>query len=331
MSFELTVIIPSYNTADFIGDAIFSIVQDVPEAEIIIVDDGSNDNTIENIYRFRLKNIRVIELKKTSPGGAGYPSNVGLEAATGEYISFIDSDDFFYTGYLSGMLKQIKNTKTDICVSGYMLVDTFTHVTKPAYDHINWMRITKGKEKGYFSKEQYFTLSPEPWRKIYNSNIFTNRNVRFPVNGWFNEDYPFHWFAGLESKQGISFVNNNSYFHRIKRSGQTTSAMDKRLFFLFDHTNEILQHMKIKPEYSQYYGFLLNWLLLGAWKLKQLNTDIDEYYTKYKKLILSFDAIATNQFIKNADPETKHYYRAIVLSKNVSELYNILKWDNLNG
>ncbi len=104
MSEDLSVIIPSYNTGAYIGDAVESILNDVPDAEIIIIDDASTDATIDYLQSLHIDTLEVVQLEKNSPGGAGYPSNIGIDKVQREYVAFVDSDDFFYKGYLSGLL-----------------------------------------------------------------------------------------------------------------------------------------------------------------------------------------------------------------------------------
>ena len=329
MTPELSVIIPSFNTAGYIADAVLSIVQDVPQAEIIVVDDASTDKTLERLDRLDLPNLIVIPLLENSPGGAGYASNIGLDRASGKYIAFVDSDDFFCVGYLANLLRQIKSATADICIASYTLLDTLTHVTEPGFDEVVWRKLMSSKKSkaGSLEKGEYLTLSPEPWRKIYRSRLFQNPRVRFPVNGWFNEDYPFHWFTGLEETKGICYVNIDNYFHRLRRFGQTTSGFDERIFCVFDHTDLIINFMNSASCYAGFTGYLLNWLLITMWKIRFLEVGVEEYYLRYRNLILSFDQNAVAQFKQVALPKHWHAYRAILASNCVSELFEFLAWE----
>lgn len=93
MTTELSVIIPSYNTGSFICDAVESIINDVPNSEIIVVDDASSDNAVE-LHESKGIGWTIIQLEKNTSGGAGIPSNIGIDKAEGEYITFVDSDIF---------------------------------------------------------------------------------------------------------------------------------------------------------------------------------------------------------------------------------------------
>ena len=325
MSEDLSVIIPSYNTGAFIGDAVASILNDVPDAEIIIVDDASTDSTMDYLQGLHVKTLEVIQLEKNSPGGAGFPSNIGIDKVKREYVAFVDSDDFFYKGYLSELLKQIKSSGTDICVGGYKLMNTVTHSEAPAFDYERWRALLK-KGPGPQDKDLYFTLSPEPWRKLYRASLFKQSTVRFPVNGWFNEDYPFHWFCGLSAANGISYCDVEKYFHRIDRTGQTTSDFDDRIYFLFDHTQEIIDFIQSDRKYKKYEGDLLHWLLIGSWKLELVSIRMREYYDRYRKLLQSFDPDSVSRFKQIALPQHVDGYETILKSATLTELQDKPHW-----
>jgi len=323
---KLSVVIPSYNTCIYIVDSISSVVNDVPSAEIIVVDDASTDDTIDLLKSLNLKQLQIIELKQNTPGGAGKPSNLGVEKASGEYIAFLDSDDFIFPGYLSRMIRKMDSSGADLCVSSYKMIDAISHSEHPPYDNSVWNNFTRGKESGSLAMEQYFLLSPEPWRKIYHSRIFKDDRIRFPVNGWFNEDYPFHWLCGLGSRKGVVFINCQDYFHRISRSGQTTSAFDERIFCVFDHTKVIMEFINQDKHLTKYLGSLLNWLLLGAWKTNYLKVRLEEYYKKFRKLILSFNEDAVARFHSVALWEQKRAYRNIKKYDDVHVFVKKMRW-----
>ncbi len=329
MSEDLSVIIPSYNTGAYIGDAVESILNDVPDAEIIIIDDASTDATIDYLQSLHIDTLEVVQLEKNSPGGAGYPSNIGIDKVQREYVAFVDSDDFFYKGYLSGLLKEIKNSGTDICVGGYRLLNTVTHSEAHAFDYDRWKALLR-KVPDSQDKDLYFTLSPEPWRKLYRTRLFKKPTVRFPVNGWFNEDYPFHWYCGLSAVNGISYSRVDQYFHRIDRVGQTTSDFDDRIYFLFDHTQEILSFLQSDKRYLRYEGDLLHWLLIGSWKLRYLTQEMEEYYNNYRKLLLSFNKVAVSRFKKIALPQYITSYKTILESATLMELQEKPLWSSYN-
>ena len=92
---KISVIIPSYNRGNLIGDSIKSVLnQTYKNLEVIVVDDGSTDNTKEEIDKIEDERVKYIKLIKN--GGGSNARNIGIQNAIGKYISFQDSDDFYY-------------------------------------------------------------------------------------------------------------------------------------------------------------------------------------------------------------------------------------------
>ena len=113
---KVSVIIPTYNRGKLIGNSIKSVLnQTYKNLEIIVVDDGSTDNTKEEVEKIKDEKIRYIKLEKN--GGAANARNIGIMNSTGRYISFQDSDDIMYPNKLEIQIKNLinKNSNLDFC------------------------------------------------------------------------------------------------------------------------------------------------------------------------------------------------------------------------
>lgn len=115
----LSVIIPVYNVEKYIYECIKSVVeQSIKEIEIIVVDDGSQDNSIKIVEKFIDKRIKIL---KKDNGGLSSARNEGLKVATGEYVIFVDSDDYLKDNtVLEEMYRIAKESKSDIVVGNYV-------------------------------------------------------------------------------------------------------------------------------------------------------------------------------------------------------------------
>ena len=92
---KISVIVPVYNTADFLPKCLNSLCsQTLQDIEIICVNDGSEDNSLAVLKKFALKDKRIKIINSETNNGVSYARNKGLSSAKGEYISFMDSDDF---------------------------------------------------------------------------------------------------------------------------------------------------------------------------------------------------------------------------------------------
>jgi len=111
---EVSVVIPTYNRAGLLPQAINSVLsQDYGDFEIIVVDDGSTDDTQDMVNGLHNNRIRYIRLPENS-GGSSKPRNVGLKATRGKYIAFLDSDDEWLPSFLSTLVRKLKDTHSAI-------------------------------------------------------------------------------------------------------------------------------------------------------------------------------------------------------------------------
>jgi len=109
----ISVIIPTFNRGNIISNSIKSVLnQTYQNFEIIVVDDGSTDNTKEEINKIRNNKIRYLKLKKNT--GGSNARNIGIKYSHGQYISFQDSDDIFYPDKLEKQIKNIINENSDL-------------------------------------------------------------------------------------------------------------------------------------------------------------------------------------------------------------------------
>jgi len=140
---KFSIIIPTYNRAEFISKTIESVLnQTYVDFEIIVVDDGSTDNTEEIVLSTKDDRIRYYKKKNEERAVA---RNFGINKATGEYITFLDSDDLFYKNHLAEAYNFIKKENIDVLFQAYEVVSCFKKEQKSFQNHnINRLLITNG-------------------------------------------------------------------------------------------------------------------------------------------------------------------------------------------
>ena len=107
---KISVIIPAYNVSKYVKRCILSLLnQTYKNIEIIVINDGSTDNTLEIIKKY---DVKVID--EENSGGASVPRNVGIKHSTGDYITFVDADDYVDKNYIEDMVKLIETKNYDI-------------------------------------------------------------------------------------------------------------------------------------------------------------------------------------------------------------------------
>mgnify|MGYP003485581254 CR=1 FL=1 len=113
---KISVIVPAYNTGSKLRECVDSILsQTYKDLEVILVDDCSKDDTFFVMQEYAEKDSRVKVIRNSVNRGAGFSRNQGIDIATGNYITFVDSDDWVAPDYLSLMLETLKLSGSDIC------------------------------------------------------------------------------------------------------------------------------------------------------------------------------------------------------------------------
>lgn len=160
----ISVIIPVYNAQEGLGQCIDSLLdQTFSDYEIIILNDGSTDNSLEVIQNYASKNdsIRVIDKENE---GVAKTRNRGIVLAKGEYIVFIDNDDFIAPDYLECFYEAIEKEKLDIVIGGYKRVNK---------DH----KILFQQDLSQTDWSKYIVVAP--WARIYRTSFLKENDIQF--------------------------------------------------------------------------------------------------------------------------------------------------------
>lgn len=271
---KVSVVIPVYNVEKYIEKCLESVVQqELQEIEIIVVNDGTKDKSMEKIERF-LKDPRIKVINKINEG-ISTTRNVGIDTAAGEYIAFVDSDDFIHPAMLKEMYENAEGAEVVIC--GVVEVDNITGERKNR----------KMKSEVIFqNKGSYFWgyTGVEVWNKIYKREFLKKYHLRFR-KGMIYEDVPFN-FQALYFSNKVRYIDRNLYYYRVNRSGSYLNTQDssKRLEAL-RHVNNALNRInseKLKDIFSRKRAYL--------WKM-QYFSEMLKYENKKipKDIINRFD------------------------------------------
>ncbi|MDP4201569.1 MAG: glycosyltransferase [Bacteroidota bacterium] len=215
----LSIIIPAYNIAPYIERCIKSCVtQDISQSEyeIIIIDDGSTDNLLEVIapYLAKYDNLKLIQQANKGLSGA---RNTGLEEAKGEYIWFVDGDDWIATNCLKELVHNTKEIKCEILCFDLLFI----------YDETNQRRTTKvfdtekNSMRGFdFLKKNYLQGVTN---SLFKSSFLKENNIKF-VEGLIHEDGDFNIRTFALAKQ-VAYLPNLYYFYLCDRASSITNTM----------------------------------------------------------------------------------------------------------
>ena len=238
---KISVIVPVWNKEKEINKCLDTILANtLKDIEIIVVDDKSTDNSKKIIkdYAKKYKNIIFIENKKNL--GIGKTRNKGVKKATGEYLSFIDGDDYISLKMLKKYYKFAHENKCDIVCGHYYKVN---ETTKTLFK-TNEFNTTTLKQ----NKEIINLIDYGPCNKIFKRNIIVENNILFDEENKY-EDVPFVMKA-LYNSSKIGHIKESHYYYRIHENSETT-VMDKRVFDIFNIVNDVYSYYKNRLELKE--------------------------------------------------------------------------------
>ena len=215
---KVSIIVPSHNGGKYIERCIKSLAgQTLEDIEIILIDDASTDRTLKIMenYSMIFPNIKVIHNDVNK--GQGASRNIGLDVATGEYIGFVDSDDFVNPNMYKSMYEgAIKNDKPDIVNTLISFVKDDSYM----YSNFNYFSNSSPRLKETSkNKAVFYSYSPSSCNKIFKKELISN--YRFLENCLW-EDIAFTFSMLLKSKK-ILEINDVNYFYR-KDGSDTVSS-----------------------------------------------------------------------------------------------------------
>ena len=232
----VSIIIPTYNVEDYIEECLYSIInQSYTPYEVIIIDDGSVDRTVELVNRFQsVHNITNIKIIKQENSGQSIARNKGIREARGKYIIFMDSDDWFASNEaISKMVTRIEHEKADYIQCSFQFVRDSNYFT----NHVKQKKTIDGQQ-ALLDTLQVNNLYTSPWAKIYSTKFLKNNNLFF-IEGLVNEDTGFSISIAAKSTK-VGFLQDIVYCSR-ERKGSTSRTSFIRMF---DTMHQILDRTR---------------------------------------------------------------------------------------
>ena len=212
MTPKVSVIVPVYNTSEYLGQCLESILmQTLTDIEVICVDDGSTDDSLSCLEGYSFLDSRLKVIHQENAGG-GAARNRGLREATGEYIICLDSDDSFAPDMLEKMVRQIEETGADIAVCGHAVFDqTAQKITavNPIGKQYLKQPVWKPEE---FIENLFIFCPPAPWNKLIRANLIRDNNIAFDEHAH-ADDLMFHCLV-LAAAHKITMLADTPVYYR---------------------------------------------------------------------------------------------------------------------
>lgn len=252
---QLSIIVPVYNTEKYIDRCMKSLVnQSLNNIEIIIINDGSTDNSNNIIQNYLgYNNVKYINYKTNY--GLGHSRNVGISNATGKYITFVDSDDWVDLDLYKIMCNAIEKDESDIAICGVknewdnQISTTIRH----NYIYPNIINSDQALDLLCKNNDNNYFISPVVWNKIYTRELLINNNFTFIDNSYWEDDiFSFNTFAKANK---ISLVPK-VYYHYYHRNDSIMNTISKKhiddLIYAFSILKNSIHQENLPVKINQY-------------------------------------------------------------------------------
>ena len=270
---KLSIIVPVYNVGKYLPKCLESLIkQTLKDIEIICVNDGSMDNSLAILKEFASKDSRI-RIIDNQHQGVAKTRNTGIEQSTGEYIGFVDSDDYIDIDFFEKLYNSATKSNSDIAIASILKHKKFFNIYNAQYTKEETAITIQDKIKLCEDKKHFFFYA---WNKIYHSGFIKENNIKFS-EGQIYEDVMFAIKALYYSNKIISVYGTK--YHYIEHENSLTKYKDKTggkeqdLVKAYSELQEFCNSKNIEiPERLNYYtkenfGFILN-LYKGKYQSK---------------------------------------------------------------
>lgn len=314
---EISVIVPVYNVEQWIEQCVESIrKQTFSDLEIILVDDGSPDCCPEICDKYACIDNRIKVLHKPN-GGLSSARNAGIDVAQGQYIIFIDSDDFISYYMIEKLYEAIKKYEADVAICGIQRVDQdgkpILHEVKSVLDNQSTWSQSEFWKKWEKDGEAVCVVT---WNKIYKKEIFDE--IRFDEDKLHEDVFILHKW--VEHCNIIAIVSEKLYYYRQRegsimhnnftiRNLDTVEALTNRAAYFAKHNQQILAEKTMKDAMGR--------MVDGKRRINFSDIRIKKRYNELKNLCIRMNRIVS----KNSNSKNYKTLKFLfILNENIYKL-----------
>lgn len=322
---KVTVVVPIYNVQSYLNRCIESIVnQTYKNLEILLVDDGSPDNCPQMCDEWAKKDSRIKVVHKKNEG-LGMARNTGIDNATGEYICFIDSDDFMHSRLVEKSINTMTKNDCDFVVYGFCDVtenEQFlcSYIPSPSKQILTGEDVKKIFVKHTFASEYYngekWTLRLSAWNCMYSMNVIKSINFKFVSEREIISEDVYSLLMLYPHLKKVGIICDMLYYHRVNSQSITHKFRKDRiekLNYLYVKLVELCDDLNYDNETKVLMSNPYLSGIIGALKMIVDETSLSE---KEKKLL--YNHTLNNDIFKEAvnkvDLKSEKFSRRILLA-----------------
>jgi glycosyltransferase involved in cell wall biosynthesis len=243
MNSLISIIVPIYNSEKYLGECLESILnQEYINLEVILINDGSTDNSIDICNHYKGVDNRVVVVDVVN-SGVSAARNLGIRIATGDYIGFVDSDDYINPNMFSTLMSKIEHDDSDICVMAYYTINQ-----KESEIFSKFINQIDGKEA---LRELLLLRFPSSlWAYLYKKEFIKNTNLDESIH--FFEDFAFNVNI-LSSVRNVSICYDKLYTYRINLESINHQYINDKKMTCLDIYPKIKHKLICMDQYILYF------------------------------------------------------------------------------
>ena len=316
---------PVYNAERFLDESMNSILnQTFDDLELICVDDGSDDDSLNILNEFKNRDSRVKVYSRNHEGG-GNARNYGLSKVSGDYLFHMDADDVLELNAFEDFYKIAEEKDLDLIVFkaiNYGVEKDHFFET----DYQNMERISSAMKDNVFNYEDLgdliFDFNVSPWCKFYNMEFIKKTNAKFRENSKFH-DNQFFWDIIFQARR-IYFIDE-FYYTRKRYNESLTASGDKNHMDIIGVVNDIIKlfikHAKLEKYKHELYNLKITWIID---RYNQINENFkEEFYIKMKD---DFRSLQDTEFQDILDKDRRFIFDNVNISKNYHDLEKLNRY-----
>lgn len=318
---KISVIIPVYNVEDYLSECLNSVCnQTLDDLEIICIDDGSTDNSLKILNEYAQSDSRFKIITKEN-GGQATARNLGIKEAQGEYIAFVDSDDFIEAEMLEKLYTKASDNNLDLTMCK---IATYDNQTEEIRNNVWYymLGVFRDFEKDIFThkdtKEFTCNIAVTPYNKLYKTGLIKDNDILFP-EGVIFEDEKFFFDVYLRAKR-VSIVDEFLYYYRVNRKGSTVDITKENDYTdIIPISKQIRETFQKTGNYEDYKHLLNNRLIhLQLARFTQTSPKYKENFFKLMKEDLN-EVLEDKEVESNLESDVRFRVSKIIASKDYED------------
>ena len=301
----ISIIVPVYNVEKWLNKCVDSILGQTHEnIELILVDDGSPDRCGEICDEYAKKDarVKVIHQENARQGAA---RNSGLDIAKGDYIGFVDSDDYIAPDMYEEMLSKMEEHNADMAVCGYYSITPYQRVASCTNDGVLVMDNHEAMKTYYSTQLIHSTV----WNKLYKRRLWGD--LRFPEKVLREDEYVF--YRALANAEKVVHIGEAKYYYIIREGSSEHGGF--RLDFLISNETIDRQYDYIKENYPELEDTLWDKRIEARYCLikNMVISGVDKKYKNEYDDMIEFlkSNIAKNERVKKASKRLVKYGKVV--------------------